>query len=204
MITFKQTIEYLKADIQRRVLLEGKPAGLISTLSVLFKCGVVTVILYRFSHYLMGTRFSFLHKILALIEHFYTKNEVSAVAQIGPGLVLGDGGGIGITRVTIAGKNCTFLGSNSITLGAMDAYDVEKDRIVLGDHCVVGARVRIMRPMQIADGTQIKNNSVVVFPVDKVGSVISGIPAKRRSVETYENVISWNPLKGGFIAGQSK
>ncbi len=199
MVTFKQTLEYLAADIRRRKQLERKPAGLISTLSIIFKCGVVSVILYRFSHYLVHTRFSFLHRILAIIDQVYSKSEVSAHAKAGPGLVLGDGGGIGLTQVAIVGKNCTFLGCNSITLGAMEDFDVNQHHILIGDHCVIGTYVRIMRPVEIAAGTQIKNNSVVMFSADKVGSVLSGIPAKRRSVENYENVIQWNPLKGGYI-----
>lgn len=204
MVTFKQTMQNLAADIRRRKVLEGKNAGFFSTLCVLFKGGVVSVILYRISRYLIHTRFSFLYKILVLIEHFYTKNEISPIADLGPGLVIADCGGVGITRVTIAGENCTFLGANSITLGAMEGFDLEKEHIVIGNHCVIGSRVRIIRPVEIADATQIKNNSVVMFSVDKVGSVVSGFPAKRRSLEKLETVLAWNPLLGGAIEGVTK
>lgn len=204
MVTFKQTMQNLAADIRRRKVLEGKNAGFFSTLCVLFKGGVVSVILYRISRYLIHTRFSFLYKILVLIEHFYTKNEISPIADLGPGLVIADCGGVGLTRVTIAGENCTFLGANSITLGAMEGFDLEKEHIVIGNHCVIGSRVRIIRPVEIADATQIKNNSVVMFSVDKVGSVVSGFPAKRRSVEKLETVLAWNPLFGGAIEGVAK
>lgn len=200
-MTLKETIQNLKADIRRRKVLEGKSQGIFSTFSILLKGGVVSVILYRISRYLVYTRLSFLYKILILLEHFYTKNEISPIADLGPGLVVADCGGIGITRVTIAGKNCTFLGANSITLGAMEGFDLEKDHIVIGNDCVIGSRVRIIRPVQIADATQIKNNSVVMFSVDKPGSVISGFPAKRRSVESVDGVLSWNPLFGGAIKG---
>ena len=200
-MTLKETIQNLKADIRRRKVLEGKSQGFFSTVSILFKGGVVSVILYRISHYLIHTRFSFLYRLLILLEHFYTKNEISPVADLGPGLVIADCGGVGITRVTIAGKNCTFLGANSITLGAMEGFDLEKDHILIGNDCVIGSRVRIIRPVQIADATQIKNNSVVMFSVDKPGSVISGFPAKRRSTENPESVLSWNPLFGGAIKG---
>ena len=204
MPTFKQTMQNLAADIRRRKALEGKKAGLASTLCIVFKGGVVSVILYRVSRYLIGTRFRFLYKILVLIEHFYTKNEISPIADLGPGLVIADCGGVGITRVTIAGENCTFLGANSITLGAMEGFDLAKEHIVIGNHCVIGARVRIIRPVEIADATQIKHNSVVMFSVDKVGSVVSGFPAKRRSVENPENVLAWNPLVGGAMKGGTK
>lgn len=203
-MTLKETIQNLKADIRRRKVLESKNQGFFSTISILLKGGVVSVILYRISRYLIHTRFSFLYRLLILLEHFYTKNEISPVADLGPGLVIADCGGVGITRVTIAGKNCTFLGANSITLGAMEGFDLEKDHIVIGNDCVIGSRVRIIRPVQIADATQIKNNSVVMFSVDKPGSVISGFPAKRRSVEYPDSVLSWNPLLGGAIKGAAQ
>lgn len=203
-MTLKETIQNLKADIRRRKVLESKNQGFFSTVSILLKGGVVSVILYRISRYLIHTRFSFLYRLLILLEHFYTKNEISPVADLGPGLVIADCGGVGITRVTIAGKNCTFLGANSITLGAMEGFDLEKDHIVIGNDCVIGSRVRIIRPVQIADATQIKNNSVVMFSVDKPGSVISGFPAKRRSVENPDSVLSWNPLLGGAIKGAAQ
>lgn len=204
MVTFRQTIRNLAADIRRRKMLEGKSDHGFSTFSILFKGGVVSVILYRISRYIIHTRFRFLYKLLVLIEHFYTKNEISPLADLGPGLVIADCGGVGITRVTVAGENCTFLGANSITLGAMEGFDLEKDRISIGNHCVIGSRVRIIRPVTIADATQIKNNSVVMFSVDKVGSVVAGFPAKRRSVESLEHVLAWNPLNGGAIRRLTK
>lgn len=204
MVTFKQSMNNLAADIRRRKVLEGKGDGAFATLSILFKPGVVAVILYRVSRYLIHTRFKFLCKVIGYIEYFYTRSEISPFADLGPGLVLADCGAIGITRVTITGENCTFLGANSITLGAIEGFNVETDRIEIGDQCVIGLRARIMRPVKIADGTQIKNNSIVMFSIDKVGSVVSGFPAKRRSVESLEKVLDWNPLIGGPIKEVTK
>lgn len=199
MLTFKQTIHYLKADFQRRKLLEGNPAGLLSTLAILIKRGMVAVIIYRLARYCRLNRLGLLAKLLAVVDQLYTRNEISPMADIGPGLVLADCGAIGITHVVVVGKNCTFLGCNSITLGAMDNFDVNRDRIVLGDHCVAGVRARVMRPIQIADGTQIKPNSVVLLPVEKIGSTVVGVPAKRRRIDNYEDIVRWNPLHSGFI-----
>jgi serine acetyltransferase len=199
MVTFKQTIDHLKADFHRRQTLEGNPAGPLGLLSVLLKRGMIAVILYRLSRYCVLNRLKVLARLLAVVEYFYTKNEISPIADLGPGLVLADSGAIGITQVTVAGKNCTFLGCNSITLGAMEDFDVNRDRIVLGDHCVIGIRARIMRPVHIANGTQVKSNSVVLLPVEKVGSTVFGVPAKRRSIDNYEDIVRWNPLRSGFI-----
>lgn len=204
MVTFKETIQNLSADIRRRKQIEGKAPGILSTFTILFKQGMVSVILYRISRYLLFTRFRFLCKALALIDYFYTRNEISPNAYIGPGVVFSDFGGLGITTVSVVGKNCTFWGLNSITLGAMEGFDVEEQRIVIGDHCVIGWRARVFRPVTLANATQVKNNSIVILSVPKEGSVVSGFPAKRRSVESLDHVTSWNPLYGGKMQEDRK
>lgn len=203
MITFKQTIADMRVDIARRAALEGAALTLFELLPVIVKKGVVAVILYRLSRYCVARRWPVIPKLLTLLEHFYTRNEISPHAILGAGLVIGDGGGIGITQVTVAGSNCTFLGRNSLTLGAMEDFDVSRDRIVLGDHCVIGMGVRVMRPVSLPAGTQVKPNSVVIAASDRPGSILSGIPAKRRGSASYEQVMLWNPLYGGYI-GASK
>lgn len=203
MITFQQTVNNLRQDLARRVVLEDSPITLFGLLPVILKKGVVTVIIYRLSHYSVSRGWKLAAKLLTLLEHFYTRNEISPHAVLGAGLVIADAGAIGITQVTIAGTNCTFLGRNSLTLGAMEDFDVERDRIVLGNHCVVGTGVRIMRPVSLPDGTQVKPNSVVIAASDKPGSILSGIPAKRRGAASYDEIVKWNPLYGGFI-GASK
>lgn len=199
MVTFKQTITNLKADFARRILLEGNWTGILGVLAVLFKRGMVTVIVYRLSRYCIYNRLGIISRLLVIVDYLYTKNEISPIADLGPGLVLADSSGIGIGSVTIVGKNCTIFGCTTTTLGVMETYDVCKDRIVLGDHCVIGTRVRIMRPLLLANGTQILANSVVLLSVEKEGCTISGVPAKRRAIDSYEDIVTWNPLHGGFI-----
>jgi serine acetyltransferase len=203
MTDWQRMIEDLKADLARRRLLEEVAPGLLATLAMLTRRGVSTVVLYRLSRYCVMHRMGFLARLLAIVEYFYTKNEISPLAEIGPGLVIGGAGGVGITRVTVAGCNCTFLGCNSITLGAMEGFDVARDRIVIGDHCVIGPRVRVMRPLELANGTQLKSNSIVLSSTTVPGTTLSGVPARRREVVPYDDLIRWNPLRGGFIAEPS-
>jgi serine O-acetyltransferase len=200
MVTLRQTFVDLSADIQRRMLLENK-RGFFSVISVLLKRGMVAVVIYRISRYCVYRRLGFIHRMLFIIGYFYTKNEISPKAKLGPGLVLDDRGGIGITQVTTAGKNCTFLGGSVIALGAIKGMDINRDQIILGDHCVIGTRVKIMRPIKLADGTQIMPNSVVMRSAENIGSTLLGMPAKRHSVQSFNELIKWNPLYGGYIVG---
>jgi serine acetyltransferase len=158
------------------------------------------VICYRLSHYLVSTRLSFICRLLHVITFFYSRIEIDPYATIGPGLVLGDIGGIGIPGKSIIGKNCTFLGFNTLTLNKISGVDFHVAQIVLGDHCVLGVRAKIMRPITIADGAQIKDSSLVMFSVANVGTTLSGIPAKKRRIDSYEDIIKWNPLMGGLIS----
>lgn len=195
MTSLSKTVQYLKQDYNRRLLLEGNQSFL-NKLATLIKPGMVGVFCYRFSHYLAQTKLRYLCRFFLFIEHAYSRNEISPYAFIGPGLVLGDIGAIGVTHGTVIGKNCTLLGFNTFALNAITGIDFTVDKIVIGDHCVLGIRAKVMRAITIADGAQIKENSVVMFSVTQKGATLSGVPAKRRRVDIYEDIIHWNPLNG--------
>lgn len=198
MITLKLTLSNIKQDFQRRVLLE-RCEGLLHKLVLLIKPGMVGVVCYRFSHYLVQGNLRFLCRILLFIEHVYCRNEISPYAQIGAGLVLGDIGAIGMTREVVVGDNCTFQGFNTLTLNGIAGVDFTVDKIVIGDYCLLGTRAKIMRPITIANGAQVTNNSVVMFSATKVGTTLSGVPAKRCRIDDYDSIKNWNPLMGGFL-----
>jgi serine acetyltransferase len=195
MTTLRTTIQNLKQDYKRRILLEANH-HFLNKIAVFTKPGMVGVICYRFSHYLAQTKFRYLCRFLLFIEHAYSRNEISPYAYIGPGLVLGDVGAIGVTHGTEIGKNCTLLGFNTFALNAISGIDFTVDKIVIGDHCVLGVRAKVMRAITIADGAQIKDNSVVMFSENKKGQHCHGVPAKRMRIDVYEDIIQWNPFNG--------
>jgi serine acetyltransferase len=197
-ITFKQTIANMKADFRRRLLLENAQ-GLVAGILVFFKRGMVAAFLYRLSRYCALNQHPILALIILKINAAYAELEISPLAQIGPGLVLADQGGIGVNHAATIGSNCTFFGCVTLTLGVMDSVIGQQDKIVIGDHCVIGHRVKIMRPITLANGTQIHANSLVMKNVNEVGSAINGIPAKVISVEPYADIVRWNPLHPGFL-----
>lgn len=202
MTTFRTTIQNIRYDFQRRVQLEGQHCFL-DKLALLVKPGMVGVFCYRISHYLAQGKLRYLCRLFLFVEHVYSRNEISPYATIGPGLVLGDIGAIGVVSQVDIGKNCTFLGFNTLSMNQVSGVDFTVDKIVIGDHCVLGCRAKVMRPTTIADGAQIKDNSVVMFPLNKIGATLAGVPAKRRRVDDYEDVVRWNPLRGGFLKGES-
>lgn len=195
MVTFNQTIMNIRADFQRRVFLEQKPRGLLSLLTTLFNPGMVSVLMYRLSRFCVHHHLQLVSKLLVIFEHVYARNEISPYADIGPGLVL-NGMGIGIVCNSTIGKNCTFLGLNTITLGGMEGFDLQHDRFEIGDYCVFGVGARIIRPIKLDAGTQVMPNSIVLSSEPLPGATLAGIPAKTIYQSTPEQSIAWNPLLG--------
>ncbi len=199
MVTLKKTLQDIATDYRRRILLSRKQNS-FTKYTEIFKPGMVCVICYRLSRYCIQGRLKFLCPILVLIEGLYTRNEISPRASIGPGLVLSDIGAIGIIDEAVIGKNCTLLGFNTLTIYGAEGDDPESDSVVtLGDHCVLGVRSKVMRPITIANGCQIKEGSVAMFSVAKEGSTLSGNPARRKEVYDYDDIVRWNPLLGGNL-----
>jgi len=202
MMTFSQTLAYLSADFKRRLQLEEKAPNLFSAFCIALKPGMISVALYRLSRFCYYNHLSIFCKLFALLDQIINTSEISPQADIGPGLVLSDAGGIGVPNVCIMGKNCTFMGCASITLGVLEDAPSEQDHIVFGDHCVIGCHTRFMRPINLANGTQIKPCSVVITSVSKEGQTISGIPAKRKNLDDYDSIKQWNPLLGKWLKGE--
>jgi acetyltransferase-like isoleucine patch superfamily enzyme len=114
---------------------------------------------------------------------------------------MGDRPGGGISEHVTIGKNCTLLGSSTMTLNA-HGIDLSKGRIVLGDYCVVGVGVRIIGAVTIADGTQIKPNAVVLVSSLAIGGILEGIPAQRKSIVPIDLMARWNPLKACLMCSR--
>lgn len=186
------TIALCKRDLLRRLEYEGRASTYIHCLSIMLKPSVLSIILYRFKRYLLLKKLGFLIKPLSLFDSFYSHNELDARAEIGAGLVLSDLGGTGITRVAILGKNCTFMGRATLALGAIEGINIAHDKIILGDACVIGHNVKVIRPVTIANYVQIEACAVVIKSIITEGSIVSGIPAKTIGVVSPERMASYH------------
>lgn len=170
---------------------------------MLFNRGVILVAIYRFKRYFYHQNnrfFRVLAWLLRFPEFHLCHAEIDPRADIGQGFVLNNYGGMSVPHACTIGKNCTFMGRTTPTLGAMEDVNHETDRIVIGDYCVLGHNVRIINPVTIANGTQIKANSVVMASVIQEGSLISGFPARKVGEVPLAIVMAWSPIIRAFIA----
>jgi serine acetyltransferase len=183
--------------MNRRLALEQRPLNLWNRLITIPKRGFVSVLIYRAKRYLHfkdNALAKILIRILKFPEFHYCHNELDPRADIGPGLVLSDLGGVGLGFTVIIGKNCTFMGKGTPTLGAMEGIDLHNDRIRIGNYCVIGHNVKIINPVVIADYVQMTPNSVLMTHVKTPGTVMTGFPAKAVDVINSELVKAWSPL----------
>lgn len=196
MQTFSETLRIFKADVKRRLWLEGKKITYLHAARIFLHRGVMSVFLYRLSHYfyLKNTWLAkILLRVMRYVEYHYCRNEIEHGAEIGAGLVLNDCGGIAISDANIIGKNCTCMGKLTSTLGAVEEIH-DGDKIVIGDDCILGHNVRIISNVAIADGVQIRSNSVIMQSVAAQGAVMSGFPARKIAELPLDKIRQWSPL----------
>lgn len=201
-LSFYQTMGLFKADINRRLALEGKVCNGFNRFLIFYKRGLVSVFIYRIKHYLYLKNLKPLKLLIWLLrypEFHYCHNEIDPRAEIGSGLVVSDFGGLALGGVNIIGKNCTFMGKATPTLGAMEGINFLVDKIRIGNYCVIGHNVKIINPITIADGVQIKPNSVLIRSIATAGSVVSGFPAITTAVVPLVTVMAWSPLLSQFV-----
>ena len=199
--TLRAALTLARMDLDRRLQLEGRQPGFFARLSLLVHRHGMGVFLFRVLDYVGGRGWRLLSKLGHLALFFLGRVEIHPGARIGPGLVLPAVGGVGLPSFCTIGRNCTFEGPVLLTIGGMEGMDLSRDRIVLGDDCVIGSYVRIIGAVNLGNGTQIKARSVVMTSFPKDGYLLSGAPARRRAVVPLERLRHWSPLTGLPLRG---
>lgn len=193
--TVRHALSLARQDLNRRFVLQGVQPGVLAYLGAALHRGGFAVLLFRLLDYAYARDWRIALKVGHMLLYYFGRAEIHSGARIGPGLVLPDIGGVGIPKFCEIGRNCTFVGPALLTIGGMEGIDLNTDRIVMGDHCVVGSNVRILGAVTLGHGTQIKAGSVVMTSFQKEGCLLSGIPARRRAVLPLASIQSWNPLR---------
>lgn len=106
-LSFCQTIGLFRADVDRRLTLEGKACTALNVALSLHKRGVASVFIYRIKRYLHLKNSKVLNLAVWLLrypEFHYCHNELDPRAEIGSGLVVSDFGGLGLSYANIIGK----------------------------------------------------------------------------------------------------
>lgn len=201
--TLRYALAMFKQDVARRLWLAEVRPSIAACMGAVLRRGCFAVLLFRLLDYTHSRGWRLITKLGHFLLFYLTRNEIHPGARIGPGLVLPDSGGVGVPMFCEIGCNCTFLGPALLTIGGMEGIDFDKDRIVLGDYCVVGINVRIIGAVTLGNGTQVKPGSVVMTSFVKDGYLLSGIPSRRRAVLSLDDIRHWSPHLGRPVEEQT-
>lgn len=190
-MTLRDAGSLFHADLVRLFLLREERMTAWNILKAFCRPGVIGVFLLRVGNWLHETNHLIAARLIERLIILVTRGELQTGSRIGPGLVVPDEGTVGITARARIGSNCTFF-----SLATVIPQEESTVYTVLGDNCVIGRRVRVYGAVEIGDGTQIKDNSVVLTSFDRPGMIVSGTPARRRGQLQLELVKCWNPLRG--------
>jgi serine O-acetyltransferase len=169
-------LDYVRADLEHARIINGLPPGWVSRwVKTPLHPGAVAVMNYRFGVWVRTIKIPVLRQLLilsAMILHkvveVVTGVEISARADIGPGLVVHTTHGVFIAETRI-GRNCVVQHGVAITHGVRS----------VGDNVYFGPGAKVIGRAAIGNNVRVVANSVVMTDVADNLTVV-GVPARIR------------------------
>jgi serine O-acetyltransferase len=159
---------------QIRVVFERDPAARSRWEVLTTYPGVHAVLLYRAAHRLWCRGWSWSARALSHFARWLTGIEIHPAAVIGRRLFIDHGMGVVIGETARIGDDVTLY--HGVTLGGT-TWKREQRHPVLGDDVVVGAGAKVLGPIEVATGSRIGSNAVVIKDVPE-NSVVVGVPGR--------------------------
>jgi serine O-acetyltransferase len=160
-LTFSGTLRLIKSDVVARIRYAGGRPGFWSGIRELLAPASLALAIWRFQALIHCKHIPLANKFLGLLNLVLFAFEVEPGAEIGEGFVLLNPVGIMLHAHTKIGRGGVFAHQITTSLGPRIGLDVVNDYIVLGDHVVVSAGVRIIGNLVIGDNTWVGPNTVV-------------------------------------------
>jgi serine O-acetyltransferase len=130
--------------------------------------------IYRFSNWLWRKGLRFWPRWLSQIGRFFTGIEIHPGATIGKNFFIDHGMGVVIGETATIGNNVTMY--HGVTLGGVSSKP-GKRHPQIGSNVIIGSGAQVLGPINVADGTRIGSNAVVVRDVPS-GATMVGVPAR--------------------------
>jgi serine O-acetyltransferase len=131
--------------------------------------GFQAVLCYRLARWFKVRRIPFLGPFFSRLGIFLTGADLSAGADIGPGLAIAHGVGLVVGGYARIGAGATLL--HGVTIGAASERRV-REMPVLGDGVFVGAGAKVIGPVRIGDGAFIGAGTLVTEDVPPGAKVV--------------------------------
>lgn len=180
----KKLIVLIRSDCERfhSTLSKLPLKGAFRYLSILTRHEVLSLTLYRISHYLINKNYSLIANLLYRLNIFITG------ADIRPESVIGERCLIVHTSATviygIIGKNATIF-AHVVILPSELSWDKAP---VIGDSVTIGAAVTVVGDIQIADGVSISACSLIDENILQSHSVVKKLPGMKTIIMKKNNV----------------
>lgn len=167
-------LTYLKEDIKRYNRGRG---GIGKAIQFFFDPRTQPVVLYRLSNFFYRKGLGFLGRFFQFVNVFLYGCWISMKTEIGRGLLIRHGWGIGIGCRKI-GKNFTvfphvFIGTKTGEPGDLEEQDVP----VIGDNVTIYVGSKVFGNIHVGTNAVVGASSLVLSDVPS-GAVVAGIPAK--------------------------
>ena len=94
-------------------------------------------------------------------------------ATIGPGLYIGQSGGVHINPQAVLGRNCDLAHRVTIGTSAMGRQGAP----ILGDDIYIGTGATLVGRIKVGNGAKIAANTLVIGNVP-AGATVMGVPAR--------------------------
>ena len=157
MFKFKEIYKVISEDIS--VALERDPAARNRLEVFLTYPGVHAVWNHRVAHFLWVNNYKLLARVLANRARRRTGIEIHPGALIGSRFFIDHGSGVVIGESTIIGDDVTLY--HNVTLGAR-RFMRGKRHPTIGNNVIIGAGAKILGDINIAEGSRIPFNSVIL------------------------------------------
>ena len=147
----------LKYDIKNIRSID--PAAKSNIEVLLLYPSIHAISIYRVANGLFKRKFFFLARFLSQTARFFTGIEIHPGATIGRGLFIDHGMGVVIGETAVIRDNVTIY--HQVTLGGT-GKDSGKRHPTIEDNVIIGAGAKVLGNINIAKGTKIGGNTVVL------------------------------------------
>jgi serine O-acetyltransferase len=147
----------LKYDIKNIRSID--PAAKSNIEVLLLYPSIHAISIYRVANGLFKRKFFFLARLLSQTARLFTGIEIHPGATIGRGLFIDHGMGVVIGETAVIKNNVTIY--HQVTLGGT-GKDSGKRHPTIEDNVIIGAGAKVLGNINIAKGTKIGGNTVVL------------------------------------------
>jgi serine O-acetyltransferase len=141
-----------------------------------------SVFLYRLARWCLLKKIPIIHSILTRINIVLNSCEISAYADIGPGLKIAHAQGIVIGRSVKIGHSATIF--HNITIGAKTPFDGNEEMPILNDNVTLYTGAKVLGAITVGSNVKIGADTLVIEDIPSNTTVVTNKKVKLiRSIE---------------------